>query len=84
MDITLGKELPETHKQGITQTHKIVQDRGLTFSESQLATQLVLDVSVSETPIKILEAINKVIADLKTEFSQNDMEVVVNSVTALL
>lgn len=84
MDITLGKKLPESHIEGITYTHKIVQDRELTFSESQLATQLVLDVSVSETPIKVLEAINKVMSDLKAEFTPSDMDVIINSMTALV
>lgn len=84
MDMTLGRELPETHKEGITQTHKIVQDRDLTFSESQLATQLVLDVAISETPLKVLEAMNKTISSLKDEFTPADMEVIINSLNALV
>lgn len=83
MDIKLGRELPESHKEGITRTHKIVQDRDLTFSESQLATQLVLDVSVSETPLRLLEVINKMLKDLREELSQNDVSVVLNSLSAL-
>jgi hypothetical protein len=85
MDITLKKELPETHKRGILKTHQIVQDRGLTFSESQLATQLTLDVAVSETPIKTLKAMNDVITSLKEKgFNNVDMGVIVNSLVALL